>query len=363
MRTRSLFVPALIEGDVAHDAAPPGQAVAIAVDGRIAATTRLFDVAWNDALHLARPRRCVPRRGELCRRVRGSGRRGRRAPRPPRRDVDRPRPDAGRAPRGASATGRRRRRWPRGERDGRGDRVCPGTGGGHAPAGVSVAVRAPRRAVGVRREPARLLDVEGQPGVPRRPWVDAPRRRDVRAAPRLRAAVGRRRVGGDRVARLANARRGGAHRRDLVLRVPRRAADRPAARRPARRGTPDSARPGHARRSRVSQVSGLPIVPVHLLRVAGAGSAFVRRDGSARDRRRGGGERAGRTEHAGGADGDGRVPGERAAPPGRLDRREAVPELRTPREDSVLVPAGDHRPRVHDPGSARRPHGPAPAQR
>ena len=40
----------------------------------------------------------------------------------------------------------------------------------------------------------------------------------------------------------------------------------------------------------------LPIVPVHLLRVAGAGNAVVRRDGSARDRRRGRGERAGRTE-------------------------------------------------------------------
>ena len=43
VRTRSLFVPALIEGDVGGDAAPPGQALAIAVDGRIAATTETFD--------------------------------------------------------------------------------------------------------------------------------------------------------------------------------------------------------------------------------------------------------------------------------------------------------------------------------
>ena len=42
VRTRSLFVPSLIEGDVADDAAPPGRSLAIAVNGRIAATTETF---------------------------------------------------------------------------------------------------------------------------------------------------------------------------------------------------------------------------------------------------------------------------------------------------------------------------------
>ena len=36
-----------------------------------------------------------------------------------------------------------------------------------------MAVRAPRRAVGLRGEPARVLDAEGEPRVPRRAWVDA----------------------------------------------------------------------------------------------------------------------------------------------------------------------------------------------
>ena len=42
VRNRSLFVPALIEGDVADEAAPPGRPLAIAVNGRIAATTETF---------------------------------------------------------------------------------------------------------------------------------------------------------------------------------------------------------------------------------------------------------------------------------------------------------------------------------
>jgi len=42
VRTRSLFVPTLIEGDVDADAGPRGQALAIAVDGRIAATTATY---------------------------------------------------------------------------------------------------------------------------------------------------------------------------------------------------------------------------------------------------------------------------------------------------------------------------------
>jgi sulfatase-like protein len=42
VRTRSLFVPALIEGDVEADAGPRGQALAIAVDGRIAATSATY---------------------------------------------------------------------------------------------------------------------------------------------------------------------------------------------------------------------------------------------------------------------------------------------------------------------------------
>ena len=76
VQTRSLFVPALIEGDVADDvgAAWP------AVGDRRQRTRRCDDRdvlrRRTQPLHLARPRRCVPGRGELCRRVRGSGRRG-----------------------------------------------------------------------------------------------------------------------------------------------------------------------------------------------------------------------------------------------------------------------------------------------
>jgi len=43
VRTRSLYVPSLIEGEVAADAAPPGRSLAIAVNGRVAATTKTFD--------------------------------------------------------------------------------------------------------------------------------------------------------------------------------------------------------------------------------------------------------------------------------------------------------------------------------
>jgi hypothetical protein len=43
VRTKSLFVPALIEGDVEGDTAQPGRPLAIAVNGRIAATTKTYD--------------------------------------------------------------------------------------------------------------------------------------------------------------------------------------------------------------------------------------------------------------------------------------------------------------------------------
>jgi Sulfatase len=42
VRTKSLFVPALVEGEIADDTAPPGRSLAIAVNGRVAVTTETF---------------------------------------------------------------------------------------------------------------------------------------------------------------------------------------------------------------------------------------------------------------------------------------------------------------------------------
>ena len=122
---------------------------------------------------------------------------------------------------------------------------------------------------------------------------------------------------------VAHARRRAAHRRDLGLLVPRRAAARPAARPRARRARcccrwcrPRSRRSrtcvSRAFRSFLSLSLALPVI----------GLARLRRDGSAGRRRRG--RRADvpvATPHSGRARGLRRVPGELADARGRVARR------------------------------------------
>ena len=140
--------------------------VGIAVNGRIAATTETFADGGQSHFISLVPEGAF-RDGANCRRrVRDSGRRRRHSPRPPGRDLEPPRPAAGRAPRGAvEADGRGSR--PPSDRDDRDQRVCYGTADAHRAAVLPLALRPPRRAVGVRGQPARLLDAEGEPGVPR----------------------------------------------------------------------------------------------------------------------------------------------------------------------------------------------------
>ena len=99
---------------------------------------------------------------------------------------------SGRAPGGRRATSRHSRRRTRRRRRADDQRARDDTGctSRRAPAAlVPVAVRAPRRAVGLRGQPARVLDAEGEPRVPRRAWVDPSRRRRLRASPRICATT------------------------------------------------------------------------------------------------------------------------------------------------------------------------------